>query len=95
MLLRSTQQALWHVAFCSSLMSHSWSHTPDCKVSNEVLQRQRLGVVQHESLALLKELLFALDLALYVGTPADKRAADRLQRRSTPFSFLLQTADLE
>ncbi len=43
-----------------------------------------LGVVQHESLALLKELLFALDLALYVGNPADKRAADRLQRRSTP-----------
>ncbi|KAL0021485.1 hypothetical protein WJX79_010302 [Trebouxia sp. C0005] len=37
--------------------------------------------MQHESLALLKELLFALDLALYVGTPADKRAADRLQRR--------------
>jgi len=48
------------------------------------LQQQGFGVVQHESLALLKELLFALDLALYVGTPADKRAADRLQRRSTP-----------
>ncbi|KAL0032107.1 hypothetical protein WJX77_005423 [Trebouxia sp. C0004] len=37
--------------------------------------------MQHESLALLKELLFALDLALYMGTPADNRAADRLQRR--------------
>ena len=40
-----------------------------------------LSFLQHESLALLKELLFALDLALYVGTPADKKAADRLQRR--------------
>lgn len=40
-----------------------------------------LCFLQHESLALLKELLFALDLALYVGTPADKKAADRLQRR--------------
>ena len=32
---------------------------------------------------MLKEMLFALDLALHVGTPADKKAADRLQRRST------------
>ncbi len=54
-----------------------------------------LGVLQHESLALLKELLFALDLALYVGTPGDKKAADRLQRRSTPLPFPLNTADRE
>ena len=39
-------------------------------------------VLQHESLGMLKEMLFALDLALHVGSPADKRAADRLQRRS-------------
>ncbi|KAL3161372.1 hypothetical protein ABBQ32_010265 [Trebouxia sp. C0010 RCD-2024] len=37
--------------------------------------------MQHESLGMLKEMLFALDLALHVGTPADKKAADRLQRR--------------
>ncbi|KAA6419916.1 MAG: hypothetical protein FRX49_10106 [Trebouxia sp. A1-2] len=43
--------------------------------------------MQHESLALLKELLFALDLALYVGTPADKRAADRLQRSDLQSCF--------
>ena len=39
-------------------------------------------MLQHESLGMLKEMLFALDLALLVGTPADKKAADRLQRRS-------------
>ena len=77
-------------------MSHDRLHTSDCWAINEDLQRQGFGVcLQHESLALLKELLFALDLALYVGTPADKRAADRLQRRSTPLPFLLITADLE
>ena len=38
-------------------------------------------MVQHESLGMLKEMLFALDLALHVGTPADRKAADRLQRR--------------
>ena len=60
-----------------------------CSNKNLVLcSNNNLGVVQHESLALLKELLFALDLALYVGTPADKRAADRLQRRSTTLPFL-------
>ena len=40
-----------------------------------------MTVLQHESLGMLKEMLFALDLALHVGTPADKKAADRLQRR--------------
>ena len=46
-----------------------------------VLEFMGVFVMQHESLALLKEMLYALDLALYVGTPADKKAADRLQRR--------------
>ena len=76
--------------------------TKSCSNNNLVLcSSNNLGVVQHESLALLKELLFALDLALYVGTPTDKRAADRLQRRSTPppLSFetllTLDTADIE
>lgn len=37
--------------------------------------------MQHNTLALLKEMLMTLDLAIYVGTAADKKAADRLQRR--------------
>ena len=47
--------------------------------------------MQHESLALLKEMLYALDLALYVGTSADKKAADRLQRRYLPQNFACHT----
>ena len=38
-------------------------------------------VLQHTSLALLKEMLFALDLAVKKGTDDDKKSADRLQRR--------------
>ena len=37
--------------------------------------------LQHLSLGLLKEMLLALDLAQALGTPADRKAADRLQRR--------------
>ncbi|BDA45591.1 Topoisomerase 1-associated factor 1 at N-terminal half [Coccomyxa sp. Obi] len=37
--------------------------------------------LQHASLALLKEMLFTLDLAQRTGHDADKKAADRLQRR--------------
>ncbi|GAB4821374.1 hypothetical protein N2152v2_008420 [Parachlorella kessleri] len=37
--------------------------------------------LQHASVPLLKEMLLTLDLARLVGTEADQRAADRLQRR--------------
>ncbi|KAK9804992.1 hypothetical protein WJX73_009460 [Symbiochloris irregularis] len=37
--------------------------------------------LQHAALALMKELLFVLDLAQQVGNSADRTAADRLQRR--------------
>eukprot|EP00891_Asterochloris_glomerata_P008793 jgi/Astpho2/8793/Aster-05348 len=37
--------------------------------------------MQHLSLGLLKEMLLALDLAQALGTSADRKAADRLQRR--------------
>jgi hypothetical protein len=37
--------------------------------------------MQHASVPLLKEMLLALDLARVAGTRADRRAADRLQRR--------------
>eukprot|EP00887_Chlorella_sp_A99_P001979 scaffold18.g1979.t1 len=37
--------------------------------------------LQHASVPLLKEMLLTLDLARVAGTPADRRAADRLQRR--------------
>lgn len=37
--------------------------------------------VQHASVPLLKEMLLALDLARVAGNAADRRAADRLQRR--------------
>ena len=40
-----------------------------------------LCCVQHSSLSLLKEMLVTLDLAKQTGSPADKRAADRLSRR--------------
>ena len=40
-----------------------------------------LCFVQHSSLSLLKEMLVTLDLAKQTGSPADKRAADRLSRR--------------
>ena len=36
---------------------------------------------QHCSVSMLKEMLLCLDLARLVGTAADRRAADRLQRR--------------
>ena len=39
---------------------------------------------QHASLALLKEMLATLDVAQRTGTPADRKAADRLQRRQEP-----------
>ena len=42
--------------------------------------------LQHLSLGLLKEMLLALDLAQALGTPADRKAADRLQRRSARWS---------
>ena len=38
--------------------------------------------VQHLTLAMLKELLFTLDLAADTGTAADRAAANRLQRKS-------------
>ena len=38
-------------------------------------------LMQHASVPLLKEMLLALDLARVAGTRADRRAADRLQRR--------------
>ena len=64
----------------------------ECAITSACPCNSTPGVLQHESLALLKEMLFALDMALYVGTPADKKAADRLQRRcsscSTHHSFL-------
>ncbi|PSC68202.1 calcium-translocating P-type PMCA-type [Micractinium conductrix] len=37
--------------------------------------------LQHASVPLLKEMLLTLDLARVAGSPADRRAADRLQRR--------------
>jgi hypothetical protein len=37
--------------------------------------------LQHHSLSLLKEMLFMLDIAQKIGNAADKKAADRLQRR--------------
>ena len=36
---------------------------------------------QHSTLAMLKEMLFTLDLAVDTGTDADRAAADRLQRK--------------
>ena len=38
--------------------------------------------LQHASLALLKEMLFTLDLAHQAGNALDRKASDRLQRRS-------------
>lgn len=38
-------------------------------------------LVQHSTLALLKEMLFTLDLAVDCGNAADRAAADRLQRK--------------
>jgi len=37
--------------------------------------------VQHLTLAMLKEMLFTLDLAVDTGTDADRAAANRLQRK--------------
>lgn len=37
--------------------------------------------LQHASLGLLKEMLLTLDIAQKTGNAADKKAADRLQRR--------------
>lgn len=37
--------------------------------------------MQHASVPLLKEMLLTLDLARVAGSTADRRAADRLQRR--------------
>ena len=36
---------------------------------------------QHLTLAMLKEMLFTLDLAVDTGTDADRAAANRLQRK--------------
>jgi hypothetical protein len=47
---------------------------------------------QHASLALLKEMLATLDVAQRTGTPADRKAADRLQRRQE--SYMAQNACL-
>ena len=58
----------------------------------DVLHHMILFVMQHESLALLKEMLYALDLALFVGTTADKKAADRLQRRCLPCLCMFEPA---
>ena len=40
--------------------------------------------MQHTCLALLKEMLMTLDLAHQQGSSADRKAADRLQRRYHP-----------
>jgi len=41
--------------------------------------------MQHASLALLKEMLATLDVAQRSGNAADRKAADRLQRRHVTF----------
>jgi len=45
--------------------------------------------VQHLTLAMMKEMLFTLDLAVDTGTDADRAAANRLQRKCVfwPRSF--------
>lgn len=39
---------------------------------------------QHSTLAVLKEMLLTLDLAVDCGNTADRAAADRLQRKCAP-----------
>ena len=43
--------------------------------------------MQHTCLTLLKEMLMTLDLAHQHGSPGDRKAADRLQRRCLPADF--------
>lgn len=45
--------------------------------------------MQHASLALLKEMLATLDVAQRSGNAADRKAADRLQRRHITYSCWL------
>jgi hypothetical protein len=44
--------------------------------------------MQHAATALLRQMLAVLDLAADTGTPSDKRAADRLQRRCSTWSVV-------
>lgn len=73
-----------HLALACVLTNSQWQSDKrnTCIGMHMVKGCSCLCIVQHESLGMLKEMLFALDLALHVGTPADKKAADRLQRRS-------------
>ena len=47
--------------------------------------------MQHASLALLKEMLATLDVAQRTGNAADRKAADRLQRRCARLKHLRHT----
>ena len=65
----------WRLS-CMLLQQHSlpWE-VLTCAIAYEVCR------MQHTCLTLLKEMLMTLDLAHQHGSPADRKAADRLQRR--------------
>lgn len=54
-----------------------------------------LSFLQHASLALLKEMFFTLDLAYQVGNALDRKASDRLQRRSASNPTFLSSVSQE
>ena len=68
-------------ALCFASFARPWPAPRSSPHGTPLPARPPRQPPQHASVPLLKEMLLTLDLARVAGTPADRRAADRLQRR--------------
>lgn len=77
------------VSVSCSAHSQSWIGMQCLWPRSLDVQHQCAACLQHAATALLRQMLSVLDLAADTGTPSDKRAADRLQRRCTGCVLML------